>query len=844
MTGTTILHYRLLDKLGEGGMGVVYRAEDTKLQREVAIKFLPPRVAASEQERERFKVEAQAAAALNHPNIATIHAIEEHDGEMFIVMEYIEGRELHEIVREQHDVPLHDAVNYATQIASGLNAAHEKGVIHRDIKSSNVMVTADGQVKIMDFGLAKIRGGQHLTESGLTVGTVAYMSPEQARGEQVDHRTDIWSFGVLLYEMISGELPFKGDYEQAIIYSILNEDVPPISDTKGDVSAALEKIAIRCLEKDPVVRYQSFADLIADLADLQTPSHGRSRPTKRSHWPARRKGTALVTTILLSVVLLVFRYLYFGSSDETKAFVAVVAPFWGVDSEAAHAGRNMQALIERKLVELLGKHEDVNIIGKTVTAVPRSHKEARALGSESDATLVIWGEILAWMNEVEIQPYLTLLNDSEESQFTETAAPLQVSLIKPDQLSLQKTKAEEVGNLALQIAGRYYRNADPGRALTLFQSITPQSAESLSEQGWVYFDQQNWLQAEKRFEKALSLSPNDADLHAFLGQVHERQNKLNAALAGYKKAIELNPEYFGAYLQLGQIYFRQHKYCAALASYEKARELNPESYWPYYSMGRAYEQQGKFEQAVAAFRKASELAPENISPRIALASCYSRQGKVDSAETQYKTALKMAPGDTSFPSIHTALGDNYVRQKRYAKAKQAYRTAIELEPEDVRHHLALADLFAIQNKNEQALKKYQEAIELAPHDAGPHQALGRFYERRGEDSTAAQEFKKAAELTTDHALAHIDLSQAYHLQNKPEQARSAIDKAAKVAPDFWWYHVMIGQGYLRQGLEDSAVVQFQKALELSPGNSTVSQMLDSLRAQPDDTIKTEADSVQ
>jgi serine/threonine protein kinase len=224
MIGKKILHYKIIEKLGQGGMGIVYLAEDSKLERQVAIKFLPHHIASNSEERKRFEIEAKAAAALNHPNIATIYAIEESDDEMFLVMEYIEGRELKEVVRAQDFVPQQDAINYSIQIAEGLQAAHKKGIVHRDVKASNIMVTNDGKVKIMDFGLAKFRGAGQITKLGTTVGTAAYMSPEQSKGEDVDQRSDIWSFGVVLYEMLAGELPFKGEYEQAIIYSILNEE--------------------------------------------------------------------------------------------------------------------------------------------------------------------------------------------------------------------------------------------------------------------------------------------------------------------------------------------------------------------------------------------------------------------------------------------------------------------------------------------------------------------------------------------------------------------------------------------------------------------------------------------
>jgi len=268
MIGQTISHYKIIAKLGEGGMGVVYKAEDTKLERIVAIKFLPHRIAANAEERERFKIEAKAAAALNHPNIATIHAIEEVDGEMFIVMEFIDGKELREIIKTEIPNP-RSAIEYATQIAEGLKAAHAKGITHRDIKSSNIMVTESGQAKIMDFGLAKMSGGVHLTKAGMTLGTAAYMSPEQARGEPVDHRTDIWSFGVVLYEMLTGKLPFRGEYEAAMIYSVLNENPKPPQELCPDIPADLAQIILRALEKDPELRFQSVEEVLQFLHRLR-----------------------------------------------------------------------------------------------------------------------------------------------------------------------------------------------------------------------------------------------------------------------------------------------------------------------------------------------------------------------------------------------------------------------------------------------------------------------------------------------------------------------------------------------------------------------------------------------
>ena len=260
--------YRIQDEIGRGGMGVVYRAEDIKLCRPVALKFLPPELIQDKNARERFIQEARAAAALAHPNICTVYEVDDSGDQPFIAMEYVEGETLREKTR-RGPLPLEEALAVASQAAEGLEAAHRRGIVHRDIKSSNIMVTDKGQAKIMDFGLAKLRGGSSLTGEGATIGTVAYMSPEQARGEKVDQRTDIWSLGVVLYEMLSGELPFRGERDVSLLYSIVHEEPRSLGDRRPPVPPDLKRVIELALEKDSGSRYQTAAEMGRDIVKYQ-----------------------------------------------------------------------------------------------------------------------------------------------------------------------------------------------------------------------------------------------------------------------------------------------------------------------------------------------------------------------------------------------------------------------------------------------------------------------------------------------------------------------------------------------------------------------------------------------
>ncbi|OVE79934.1 hypothetical protein BVY01_01185, partial [bacterium I07] len=298
-----------LEKLGEGGMGVVYKAHDTKLDRIVALKFLSHDTTISETDRARFLQEAKAASAINHANVCTIYDIKEEDGKQFIVMEYVEGETLGKKLKNGA-LEYKTAIDYAIQIAEALQAAHEKGIIHRDIKSENIMVTPKNQIKVMDFGLAKLRGSLKLTKTSSTLGTVSYMSPEQILGKEVDARSDIFSFGVVLYEMLSGQLPFKGEYEAAVTYAIVNEEPEPLHIVKSIYSSGIKHLLDKLLVKDPNNRYQSVLELIPVLELLYSRKDSliespKSSSNKASNWLSKKSTIPILITLGFSLFLIV-----------------------------------------------------------------------------------------------------------------------------------------------------------------------------------------------------------------------------------------------------------------------------------------------------------------------------------------------------------------------------------------------------------------------------------------------------------------------------------------------------------------------------------------------------------
>ena len=410
LIGTTVSHYKILEKLGGGGMGVIYKAEDTKLKRNVVLKFLSPDITRDPDAKERFMHEAQAASALDHANICTIYEFgKTEEDQLFIAMAYYEGETLKKRI-ENAALPVHEVIDYAFQIAQALVKAHEHGIIHRDIKPANIMVTKEGVVKLLDFGLAKLMGHTILTKSGNTSGTAAYMSPEQSRGELVDLRTDIWSLGIVLYEMLTGVRPFKGEYENALIYSILNTDYESIDTKRADVPAQLQIIVGKCLQKDPSKRYQDVTELLADLKRCQL------GPTPQRH-PKRRLGVLLVASLVALAVVLYFLVRQKDAEQRPKGSIAVL-PFKNLsdnkDDEYFSEG------IVDDIIAQLSKTNGVRVVPQTATVRFRnSERSPKDIGRELNVASVLIGSIRRAGDKVRIIAQLVDA-EQESSLWTET----------------------------------------------------------------------------------------------------------------------------------------------------------------------------------------------------------------------------------------------------------------------------------------------------------------------------------------------------------------------------------------------------------------------------------------
>jgi len=751
MIGKTISHYKILEKLGEGGMGVVYKAQDTKLDRIVALKFLPQHLTSDPVEKERFVHEAKAASALNHPNVTTIYEIDEFQGQMFIVMEYCEGRTLKRII-EKETLSVRKVLDIGIQICEGLTIAHEKGIVHRDIKSDNIMLTPRSQVKIMDFGLAKLKGATKLTKTRSTLGTAAYMSPEQAQGEEVDQRSDIFSFGVVLYELLTGRLPFEGEHQAAIIYSIINEEPQSVARFNNQVSAKLEDIVFKALAKDRDERYQHIDDLLADLRrekksleyikTAQIPKEAVAPKPKKKLLPFIIPGSIIFVVALIFLVLKPFKFeivpekgavakenslaiMYFENlvdreDKERLGEIVTNLLITGLSGSQYLNVVSSQRLYD--ILKLLGK-EGAKVIDKNV---------ASQVATKAGAKWMLLGSIL------QIEPQVVLTSQLVEVESGKVLASQRITGDAGENIFSMVDRLTVEVKKGLSLPAEAQKEEIPKVA-----DVTTHSPEAYRFylEGLDYYNKLYTTEAEKSFQKALEFDSTFAMAYFRLAllKAGSEQKKLIAKAVEYidkvsqkekyyikvleadvsgndaqcikwlEKLTEGYPQEKEAFLLSGHHFYDLWQFEEAVRYYNKAIEIDPLYKGAYNMLAYTYDQLGDFEKSLWAINKYISIAPDEANPYDSRADLYSYNGRLDQAIESYKKASEIKP---DFYMSLAKLGHMYLFKKEYAKAESCYQRLCSSSDEgrrsEGRTYLAYIPLY--QGKFDQALEVLDDGI--------------------------------------------------------------------------------------------------------------------------------------
>jgi TolB-like protein/Tfp pilus assembly protein PilF len=726
MIGETFAHYRILASLGGGGMGVVYEAEDTRLGRHVALKFLPETLADDHEALDRFEREAKAASALNHPHICTIHEFGEHDGKPFIVMELMQGQTLKAGIGGK-PLPTERAIQLGVQIADALEAAHAAGIVHRDIKPANIFITERGEAKLLDFGLAKpvfgrakgatsdlshevtITESQDLTTPGTTMGTAAYMSPEQAWGKEVDARGDLFSFGVVLYEMATGTLPFPGETSTQIIDGILHGEPVPAVQVNPDVPPELDRIITKAMEKDPDLRYQSAAEIKADLRRLLrdstggrgTPPRGMTaaRLTRPSSRARRWIGAGAAVLILALAGVLWFdreawRRRPQGGAPEPAATPSIaVLPF--VDMSAGKDQEYFSDGLAEELINDLARIPGLRVAARTSSFQFKGTKEdLRTIGQRLNVANILEGSVRKEGRHVRITAELVKVADGFDLWSQTYDRELN------DIFAVQDDIASSVSN-ALKVRLLAKDGPRPvGRAANA-------EAYNLYLQGTYFLDRgtrDDTGNAVSYYQRALKLDPGYARAWAGLAAAHLRQASRSyvPAAEGFRnarqeveKALELDPKLAEAHAALGWIRRNYDwDWPGADAAYKRALELEPGNATVVRGAAALARTMGRLEEAIRLDRRAVELDPLSVAAHYNLALHALYAGLLDEAKAAFRKTLELNP---EYPSAHMFLGEVDLMGSNPAAARDEMER--EKDPFFHRYGLALA-YYALGQRND------------------------------------------------------------------------------------------------------------------------------------------------
>ncbi len=780
MVGETVLHYQILEELGRGGMGVVYKSHDTKLDRIVALKFLPQHLTGDSDEKERFYHEARAAAALTNPNVAVIYEIGEHEGQVFIAMEYVEGKTLKHLVEEESDsLSVKSVLDIAIQVCDGLAAAHERGIVHRDIKSDNIMLMPKGQVKIMDFGLAKLKGASKLTKEGSTLGTAAYMSPEQAQGQDVDHRSDIFSFGVVLYELLTAHLPFRGEHQAALLYSVVNENPQPIARFNDKVSPDLERNVLKALAKEREERYQHIDDLLADLrrerknieygptGSLESPTVVHPAPAEReAGFDERKKSKSLVVSAsgVLVIALLVLGYfLLFNKSAGSRVPLVnnksiAVLPFENLspDKNNAYFADGIQDMILTKLADI----GDLKVISRTSTEKYASHPDnLKTIASQLGVATILEGSIQKAGNQVLINVQLIdARNDNHiwANSYTRTLDNI---------FGVEGEVAQEVASTL-----NAKLTAAQTTAVTNIPTRNHEAYDSYLRGEYFYakVPAGNWKmlpKAVKAYREATGSDPSFALAWAKLAycqsllmyaSIDRSDSTAQSALANAQHALELDPSLSYAHLALGYVYRMDFaEYGKALSEFEIAREGLPNNSDVLAAIAYVHEEHGQLQAAADDLQQAMNLNPNdpNLALGLAVTSVYMR--RYDRARTDLKRALAIAPDD---PEGYAYLAENEVLESGDVDSAVA---VLNTAPQGIQSASVIMSErveLALLKRNYPRAKTYADALQPGGRFITSVDVLllrAEIARLDGDEKTAEQNYRKALEQANPHSEGRV-----------------------------------------------------------------------------------------
>ncbi len=715
MIGKVVSHYQIEERLGGGGMGVVYRAQDLRLGRSVAVKFLPPELIRDRQALDRFQREARSASGLNHPNICTIHEIDQWEDQPFIVMELLEGQTLKHMSMGRI-LPNPQILEIALQITDALDAAHESGIIHRDLKPANIFVTRRGQTKVLDFGLAKLVLGSGrntgadeassaptltedpLTNTGVALGTVAYMSPEQARGEELDRRSDLFALGAVLYEMETGRPAFTGGTTAVIFEAILNRTPPPPTRVNPDLIADLSSITFKLLEKDKGLRYQSAAEVRADLKRVKRDTESSGVPASQAQTRAKSpwRGRAFVAALSVLALILAlamfsrnWRERFLGELRSGRIHSVAVLPFVNVNADP-----NIEYLtdgVTDGIITSLSRVPDLKVMARaTVFSYKGREVNAQKVGKDLNVDAVLLGRIAQRGDTLTIQTDLVNVSDGSElwgEQYNRKISDLiglqediakeiydnlQPKLTGQEAQQLAKRDTENPGAYQLYLQGLYYRNKwtydgfkkavdyfnqavaiDPNYALAY--AGLADAHDFLGDSGYVA-PKQAWQNAKSAAMQAVRIDDRLPEAHISLGLVRSSYDwDWAGAEMEFKRAIELNANSAVAHEWYGDFLARLGRLDEARAELKKAQDLDPLSLRINTSVGQQLYFSRQYDAAIHQLRKTLDLDPNFAPAQRALEVAYAQNGMYKEAVAERQRVLTLSGS----PDLAATIAEDY-----------------------------------------------------------------------------------------------------------------------------------------------------------------------------------------